>query len=667
VCPDALISLCFRKARLTNAILQLDDGDDEEDEEDEATAADSASHSRVSSDVDEADGADVPSDADGSGSDDETGETFDEEAPVNRPAPRKPARRGVSLDDGDCSCSDADSDDGDDDGVRASPTANNDGSHHNGSSSTTKGGYGSVGRAKRHCHHCRHGSSEAARPGAAAGPSSGAGKPRPSRGSAAAGAGSGKKSGRKGKRRGGSGSKADGGGSADEYRVFRLIFLIFITALAGVLNNLMFVKMGLAMPGYPAFLLYFTTLLYVIIYFVWWALRQHRRRAAAVQWNLSLGYDETGTLFRGLHASDAPAASAAAAGSGAGSSEMVPLLSGAAVNASVSADTNSGALSPGHAKPAPGKKGARKPRALPGPSLLMLFQTKLGWLYLLVGVLVTLGGACSQFSDPHVTGAVQSVINQLTLPLTALFAWLVLGHKFTRIEVIGAGIVMGASLLPILPLLLSPSQDGIPHVGGETGTNSPFWVLIFLLSDFPSALVNVVEELAFSAPYKADEIHYLAFTNLLTLFGYTSMMPLDRLNPGQDPTLAAMSTWDIQRNAFRCFFNGAAAETLPPACEANAYLPVIGFVLCIVVYFYVAAVVVKHESAAFQALANTLVTPVSAIAFSSPMLMGLQAQALDAWTVAAIVLIPAGIVVYKWDDFSGTGKEDEILPLIARH
>lgn len=65
---------------------------------------------------------------------------------------------------------------------------------------------------------------------------------------------------------------------------------------------------------------------------------------------------------------------------------------------------------------------------------------------------------------------------------------------------------------------------------------------------------------------------------------------------------------------------------LPPACAPNAWLPVVGFVLCIVVYFYVSAVVVKHESAAFQALASTLVTPLSAVAFSSVAIMGHHAQ-----------------------------------------
>ncbi len=159
------------------------------------------------------------------------------------------------------------------------------------------------------------------------------------------------------------------------------------------------------------------------------------------------------------------------------------------------------------------------------------------------------------------------------------------------------------------------------------------------------------------------------------------MIPLDKINPGQHPAIVQMSSWEIQVMALKCFLGEEvtyllpATDTtpaqyvtgLPPTCAPNAWLPVIGFVLCIVLYFYVTAVVVKQESAAFQALAGTLVTPLSAVAFSSVAIMGAHAQPLDGLTVLAIIIVPAGIVIYKWDDVTGGGKDEEIIPLIARH
>ncbi len=731
ICPDMLTSMLFRKARLTNATLSLEtpDSDGETDDAGGAEGAGAGSGGAKSGDEDDEELDDEDEDDDECDEEDE-----DEEAGAGSTAT-------VSASDGDCSCSESDSDhDNDDDTTAAAKPLT--------SSTGNRTGYGaSAGasplarattgrevqgrrRRKHHCRHCPHYRGRATG-GFSAKRTTKRTKPSSSSSSTA--------------------TAASDSGSTDEFRVFRLIFWIFITALAGVLNNITFVKMGLAMPGYPAFLLYFTTLLYVVIYCAWWVLRLRSRRASARAWNRKIGYTDDGLLplsqlphppsspnapaggrggwYGGVvgaemqpllrppaggsvaasssyssslslsshKSADAASVAAAAAaigaatagtgaGDGAGGAGGLQPLASAPVPASASVQTPSPTPAAAAFTPVPvpapafarsfgfsplgiklSKRGTPlKPRPLPGLGISELLTSRLGAIYVLVGALVTVGGAFSQFSDPHVTGAVQSVINQLTLPLTAGFAAAILGHRFTKLEVIGASIVTAASLLPVIPLVASGGEMGV--VGSDGVMNSPFWVFIFLLSDFPSALVNVIEELAFARPYRADEIHYLAFTNLLSLLGYGSLVPLDRLNPGQDPKLAALSTWEIQANAFKCFFNGSGTENLPPACEPNAWMPVIGFVLCIVVYFYVAAVVVKHESAAFQALANTLVTPVSAIAFSSVLLMGRHAQQLDAGTVAAIVLIPAGIVVYKWEDFSGgRGKDEDILPLIARH
>lgn len=67
-----------------------------------------------------------------------------------------------------------------------------------------------------------------------------------------------------------------------------------------------------------------------------------------------------------------------------------------------------------------------------------------------------------------------------------------------------------------------------------------------------------------------------------------------------------------------------------------------------------------------QAVANTLVTPLSTVAFSSVALMGASAQPLTPLTIVAIVVIPLGIVIFKWEDFTKE-REENILSLIARH
>ena len=831
-CPDALISLCFRKARLTNAVLDLDL---DENGSKSGYGNSSSSSSSSSNANNNANRRAV------NGSDDDAGQSnilhyqsdsdSDNAVPLSRSghsrsrSQRRSRHRNDGYDydyDEDDNSSNNDDEDQEEDGDGKPPcTCNNNtnGSSSSLSSSLSSSGYGSTdglaagSAASDDVSACpRHGQSQSrSRAGhhraAKAKPSgrgSGSGSQRRSRQQSRSRSRSRSHSHRRHHARSGDGghegegedkgrradARADSDSDSsdydsdedeeeDEFRVFRLIFLVALSAFAGVLNNVMFVKMGHAMVGYPSFLLYFTTLLYVVIYCVWWALRQRANTAAAVKWNRSIGYNDEGTRAltpEELLRNNKNSSSSASPGGGEVENEMMPLLLSSSSSLSgsqnnllnnINSDDDVGNLNANSSNGAAkanktvsftntptitelnlktpltsansnsnnnnnnaittvsnsnanvnipvATRSCLKPKPLPPSSLAPLLTTGLGRVYLLVGALVTVGGACSQFADPHVSGALQSVINQLTLPLTALFAWMLRGHKFSKVEVIGAAIVVFASVLPLLPLLAqtwsgeataavdallssaSSASDALVStasaaaataghhsskaakaaaraagavVSGATvsGMDSPFWTFIFLLSDIPSALVNVIEEVAFSAPHHADEIHYLAFTNLLTLFGYASMAPLDRHSPGQLPELAALPTMEIQKLAFQCFFHGNSPDNLPPGCQAGAWAPVIGFVLCIVVYFYVAAVVVKHESAAFQAIANTLVTPLSALAFSSTALVGSHAQELDAFTIAAVVLIPVGIVVYKWEDFGGKGKEEEdILPLIARH
>lgn len=285
----------------------------------------------------------------------------------------------------------------------------------------------------------------------------------------------------------------------------------------------------------------------------------------------------------------------------------------------------------------------------------------MGKWYLLASLLVAFGGVASQYSDPHVSGARQALINQITLPLTALGACVFFGQRFAPVEIIGGLIVLLGSLLPVLPPFLLDESYVNPHTHQISDT--PFWLLIFFLSDIPSAACNLLQEIVFREPYLADEIHYLAFTNLLSGLTFLLVIPLDKVSAVNIPGLENMSALEIQVAAFQCLFE---IEPLPPGCQPKAWIPVLGFVGFVVVYFFLLAVVVKNESAAFQALVNTMVTPLSAVAFSSTMIMGDEAQELSILTVVACVLIPCGIVVFKWADFS-LQTDADILPLIARH
>lgn len=88
-------------------------------------------------------------------------------------------------------------------------------------------------------------------------------------------------------------------------------------------------------------------------------------------------------------------------------------------------------------------------------------------------------------------------------------------------QIIGSLVVFVGSVIPVLPPFFQGFFGSGPAAAAEaaSGLDSPFWIFVFFLSDIPSAAVNVLEEKVFGAPFFADEIHYLAFTNLITLVG----------------------------------------------------------------------------------------------------------------------------------------------------
>ena len=271
--------------------------------------------------------------------------------------------------------------------------------------------------------------------------------------------------------------------------------------------------------------------------------------------------------------------------------------------------------------------------------------------------LITVNGVFSQYSDSHVSGLLQSVANQLTLPLTAALAATILKSPLTKVEWIGAGIVLIGSLLPIVPSLISPSPTG-------SASNSPFWIAMFLVSDIPSAFVNIAEEAILDDEgMAADPIHYLFYTNLFTIPPYVACIFVD-LIPGFGPGGSLTDVMHAQKEAWQCFFS--SVDPLPPGCRPHAWIYVMAFCLAYIIYFFLLAVVTKHESASFQALVSACVVPASAIAFSFPWLVGASvATPLNDYVLIGIVIIPIGIAVYKLDDF----VTDRVapVPLIARH
>ena len=160
---------------------------------------------------------------------------------------------------------------------------------------------------------------------------------------------------------------------------------------------------------------------------------------------------------------------------------------------------------------------------------------------------------------------------------------------------------------------------------------------MFVLSLFPGVISSVWSEQLFDRgvePFSA-----LLWSTFYSIPLYLLYLPIQGIFIGQD------AVWNNQHLALKCFFNYPNI----PGCLPNAWVIVIMFVVCYGILSYLLLLLIRHESALFQAIVATLSTPLSAIAFSFKWLLGPYSEPFGVFSILAAVIIPIGVIVYKFD------------------
>lgn len=283
--------------------------------------------------------------------------------------------------------------------------------------------------------------------------------------------------------------------------------------------------------------------------------------------------------------------------------------------------------------------------------------------YTMIALLVVIGGILSQYSNVFVGGSIQSLINQLTLPIVTVLLSILYKHKYTLIERCGVTIVLIGSCIGIICPLYDDNVLLKPAVRHDelyaSQFNNVFWVIMFVMSDIPSALTNVYEDYLFTNRIQpVNEIHYLCWSNIISLLGYVMTIPC-MLIPKIGNLDGMNELWRNQVDALICVFTSSGI--LPDGCSPNSYLPIISFVICVVIYFYCLAVLIRQQNPIYQIIVQALITPISAIAFSSTTIMHTHAESLSHYTIVACILIPIGIAIYKYNDVVRVNSAYDIL------
>ena len=279
-----------------------------------------------------------------------------------------------------------------------------------------------------------------------------------------------------------------------------------------------------------------------------------------------------------------------------------------------------------------------------------------------IGVCYALNQTLGQFANAYVDGNQQTVLWQLNLPATALFARILTKTRLTSWNWIGSALVIGGSLLAALPPLLDPElDDGAFNAttdedddGNNTNTAKVVWVIVFTASCLPIALSAVLEEAMWERDEGVDAGVVMLWSGL-----YMAMCCPLVLLLGMLPHLGGFDSAGLmqnQRDAFSCF---AGHDPLPPDCEEGAARTVLVFCIGYMAFAWLLTVLVQEAGSVFQALVDAAITPASAVTFSLTSVMGVDAEPLTSWVIAACFVVPLGVATYSYEEIAAHVRGEE--------
>lgn len=304
--------------------------------------------------------------------------------------------------------------------------------------------------------------------------------------------------------------------------------------------------------------------------------------------------------------------------------------------------------------------------------------------FFIIGIFNALNGILIIFSNPHVSGVLQSILAQAVIPFTLVLSILWLRTKYAVFQYIGALIVIGGVGVSLIPTFESAPNSTDPNTtmlglgvdfdsivddeasvagagdsdsdsggGGGGGVNQGvIWAIIFTLGQLPQALGSIYQEKVFVAtPHQINVVYMLAWASLAQFVVLAAAFPINFV-----PWFGAVNVQDAGaylHNATACLVNGVGAA---PQCD-EAFLDICYCIVTMLLTNVVQALLVKYSSAVLSVFVITLVTPVSAFAFTLHFLMGDDVETVNLLEVVALVVLMAGIFIYRGRAILATFKK----------
>ena len=255
---------------------------------------------------------------------------------------------------------------------------------------------------------------------------------------------------------------------------------------------------------------------------------------------------------------------------------------------------------------------------------------KLGFLNAINGVLII-------FSNPHVSGIAQSALAQAVIPLTLASSVCYLNTRFTKLQLVGAAVVLLGVASEFTPFVFPQGN------AGSSGKTSVFFAATFCLGQLPAAFSGVYQEHAFSQA-RVNVVYMMAYSSLAQFVSLILLAPVNFIPKFGDTSPDAF--FNSLYDAGRCVMNVYDGH---PECEGAGTM-----LLCCIATMLSTQIfqtlLVKVSSASFVVICMTLITPVSSICFTFSFLMGKHVEVLSSIQIGALGVLLVGIALYRCED-----------------
>mmetsp|Transcript_15219 Transcript_15219/g.47502 ORF Transcript_15219/g.47502 Transcript_15219/m.47502 type:complete len:452 (-) Transcript_15219:804-2159(-) len=233
-------------------------------------------------------------------------------------------------------------------------------------------------------------------------------------------------------------------------------------------------------------------------------------------------------------------------------------------------------------------------------------------------------------------GSWQMLLNQTLIPVTMALSALTLHHRYGKLSVAGATIIVSGAVLAVGPALAGEHTVGV--------SVSVISCIVFWSAILPNSLSSIFKEYSLKDKEVSLDVYYLTFfVGLYQTLATFALMPVVALHGfgGFSIHESLTSMWD----GLRCTVH--RHDGCP---SANAEWLFLAYVAANFAYNILGLRLTRSGSAALAAVAYTLQLPFTNLLFSVCSIMGDECEPFTKYSAAGLVVVVVGFALHSYGE-----------------